>query len=117
MRDAGIRHVRGPVRKPCFNGKVERFFRTIRGWMRGVLWPLGVDAMQVRLDDFREWYNTRRPHQALGGRTPDEAWTGFELPEPVSFYACADVPVIITMRREPCRGDPRLPTAEIRLAA
>jgi len=28
----GTRLVRGRVRQPNFNGKIERFFRTLRGW-------------------------------------------------------------------------------------
>jgi transposase InsO family protein len=29
-----------------------------------------------RLTEFFSWYNRRRPHQALGWRTPDEAYFG-----------------------------------------
>ena len=28
------------------------------------------------LGEFFDWYNLRRPHQALGWRTPDEAYLG-----------------------------------------
>jgi putative transposase len=28
------------------------------------------------LAEFFDWYNLRRPHQALGWRTPDEAYLG-----------------------------------------
>ncbi len=113
----GMRPVRGPVRKPCFNGKIERFFRTLRVWMRVVLWPLGVNAMQARLDDFRRWYNRHRPHQALRGLTPDEAWDGEALPEPLTFRSMDKGSPVIMVERKPCRGDPRLPSVRIRLAA
>jgi len=68
--------VSGKVRCPSFNGKVERFFRTFRGWSRGLLVAFLADKvrtsrwLQRRLNIFREWYNEIRPHQAIGGRTP-----------------------------------------------
>jgi len=38
----GARLVRGRVRQPNFNGKIERFFRTLRGWQRPMLLPLST---------------------------------------------------------------------------
>ncbi len=113
----GIRHVRAPVRKPCFNGKVERFFRTFRLWLRTALLPIGIAGMQRRLDDFCNWYNHQRPHQALGGLTPGEAWAGEALPGPISFRTVDPYKPTITVERVPCRGDPRLAVVRIRVAA
>ena len=36
LNELGIKHTRGPVRMPNFNGKIERFFRTLRIWQRAV---------------------------------------------------------------------------------
>ncbi len=113
----GIHHVHGPVRKPCFNGKAERFFRTLRIGLRGVLLPIGVRRIQQRLDQYREWYNRHRPHQALDGLTPDEAWLGGTLPEPIPFRTVDPHKPVITVERAPCRGDPRLASVRIRIAA
>ena len=74
----------------CFklNGKVERLFRTFKAWARMKLFAWFEDRkriarrMQGRLDVFRDWYNTARPNQAVGGLTPEEAWHGAALPEP-----------------------------------
>jgi transposase InsO family protein len=35
-----------------------------------------VFSRQCALTEFFRWYNRRRPHQALGWRTPDEAYFG-----------------------------------------
>jgi hypothetical protein len=35
--------------------------------------------MEVLLDRFSAFYNVRRPHQALGGLTPSEAWDELTL--------------------------------------
>ena len=117
MKALGIRHVRGPIRKPCFNGKVERFFRTFRLWQRIALLPIGVRRMQRRLDHYRDWYNGQRPHQALGGLTPDEAWLGESLPEPIPFRTVGPCKPVITVERVPCRCDPGLASVRIKLAA
>jgi len=64
-------------------GKVERFFRTLKWWARRKLWAWFASraaiarAIQRRLDAFGEWYN-ERPHQGLGGRTPNQAWKGLK---------------------------------------
>lgn len=58
---------------PWQNGRVERFFGTLKAKLN--LW--GVDSgeqLDLALGDFRDWYNHVRPHQHLGGRTPAEAW-------------------------------------------
>ena len=37
-----------------------------------------VDGIEQQrsLSEFFDWYNFRRPHQALGWKTPDEAYSG-----------------------------------------
>jgi hypothetical protein len=37
-----------------------------------------LEELNAALGDFRAWYNHVRPHQHLGGRTPAEAWAGFD---------------------------------------
>jgi len=104
----GITHVRGRVKSCQFNGKVERLFRTFKLWARVVLLGLNPRGIQRRLDRYRDWYNTIRAHTALGARTPDEAWNGVELPEPIAIYARDPVEPIIEVERQDYRGDPHL---------
>ena len=55
-------------------GKIERFWQTLKRWLRARESQHGayrsVAALNRDLAVFAEHYNTRRPHRALGGRTP-----------------------------------------------
>ena len=119
MKKLGIIPVQARVGAPYLNGKIERAFRTFRIWWRLVLTGLAERGIQRRLDHFRAWFNESRPHGALHGRTPQEAWEGRVLPEPVLIRARDRLDPQIEVRRRHYRGDPRLPVLEIsvRLAA
>ncbi len=45
---------------------------------RRCLVPLIHSAMVRELEDYAEWFNTHRPHQGLGGLTPDERTEGLQ---------------------------------------
>jgi hypothetical protein len=50
---------------------VERFFRSLKDeWLRRTTIPLRSNAAYV------EWFHEYRPHQGLGGRTPNEVLGG-----------------------------------------
>jgi putative transposase len=69
-----LRHVRTRVRSPQTNGVIERFFGTLKyeHLFRG---PINDgDALAVEVARFRQIYNTIRPHQAIGDRTPRDAY-------------------------------------------
>ena len=52
LNELGIKHIRGPVRMPNFNGKIERFFRTLVICQRSV-WLLPMQQnLQYRLDQY-----------------------------------------------------------------
>src|SRR5712675_2131912 len=61
---------------------VERLWWTVKHeWV--YLRPAANGIEQKRsLGEFFDWYNLRRPHQALGWRTPDEAYLGQLTPAP-----------------------------------
>ena len=117
----GITPIQGRVRQPNFNGKVERFFRTFRGWQRLQLLPMSIHFIgeKVRGRGFQGWYNEHRPHAAHGvhGLTPEEVWRGAEPIEPISFRARDQESPTIQVKRRSCRGDPSLPMIEIKVAA
>ncbi len=111
-----IKHVRGRVRAPYLNGKMERAFKTFRIYWRLVLAGLTRQNIQRRLDDYQQWYNHFRPHSSLQGITPDQAWQGDEsLPVPIPIRARDHLPLQVDVIRRKCRGDPRLPVIEITL--
>ena len=105
--------MRGRVRAPFLNGKMERAFRTLRIWWRQILVAASSRGVQCRLDTYRFWYNAHRSHSALKDLTPEEAWTGIRLPDVIPLRACEPAKAWIDLRRLRCRGDPRLPVVRI----
>ncbi|MHC4248171.1 MAG: integrase core domain-containing protein [Planctomycetota bacterium] len=114
----GVTPVSGKVRSPTFNGKVERLFRTFRDWSSELLIAFFADKVrtsrwfQRRLDVFRGWYNEARTHQALGGRTPEDVWTGRLHSEPKTVRASDPQPEV-SVKRKWYRGDHCLPVLDI----
>ena len=72
-RRLGARHKRTRPFRPQTNGKAERFIQTlINEWAYGRLVPTN-DERSAALPGFVDFYNRRRPHTALGGRSPLDA--------------------------------------------
>ena len=81
---AGVRHRRIRPYCPWQNGRIERFFGTLKAKLRR-RGARSLAGLQRDLDLFRRWYNRVRPHQSLGidgwcyttrrlYLTPAEAW-------------------------------------------
>lgn len=75
LRLLGIRHQRTNPHCPWQNGRIERFFGTLKGKL-DQLAVASLSDLNGALGQFRLWYNHIRPHQALTGRTPAEVWAG-----------------------------------------
>lgn len=73
----GIGHQRTDPGCPWQNGRVERFFGTLKAKL-DQLAVESLDALNAALTEFRFFANHVRPHQNLGGRTPAEAWAGID---------------------------------------
>jgi hypothetical protein len=59
------------------NGRIERFFGTLKEKLDR--WEVDSrEQLETALGLFRVWYNHRRPHQHLHGRTPAEVWAGID---------------------------------------
>jgi len=70
LAELGIRHSRTRVRRPQTNGKAERFIGTlIHEWAYARPYRTNQERLH-RLAHFLDFYNRRRPHTALGGRSP-----------------------------------------------
>ena len=80
LKALGIVHRRGPPRQPWRNGRIERAFGTLKSTLRGLSFAT-AQATQAMLDCFARRYNDARPHQALNGLTPQEAWQGKTMAE------------------------------------
>ena len=70
----GIRYHHSTPYHPQTCGKVERFHQSLKRWLRRQPRVETVQELQHQLDRFRVYYNTERPHRALGRRTPAEAF-------------------------------------------
>jgi len=57
-------------------GKVERFHQTLKKHLAKQRRARTLAQLQAQLDRFAEYYNSVRPHRALGRRTPQQAWAG-----------------------------------------
>jgi len=65
-----IHHIRTPIYTPRWNGKVERFIRTLQDeWAYAHTWP-NSHARARSLLSFLRYYNRQRPHSSLGDRPP-----------------------------------------------
>lgn len=73
----GIRHQRTDPGCPWQNGRIERFFGTLKNRL-DQLAVASLEALTEALAEFRFFYNHVRPHQNLDGATPAEAWTAID---------------------------------------
>jgi putative transposase len=69
----GIRHQRTQLGSPWQNGRIERVFGSLKPVLRQLFIPSGL-ALAQALREFVFWHNHARPHQALGGLVPWDAW-------------------------------------------
>jgi transposase InsO family protein len=71
-RGIAFRHSRPYHPQTC--GKVERFHKTLKRWLATQRHARSLPALQRQLEQFQHYYNTVRPHRALGRRTPQQAY-------------------------------------------
>jgi hypothetical protein len=69
-RENGVDHVLTAPRSPTTTGKIERFHRTLRAEFDTRRAFSSLKTAQQALDEWVAFYNTQRPHQALGMATP-----------------------------------------------
>ena len=55
---------------PQTQGKIERFHQTLKKWLSQQIPATCIENLQQQLDEFRNVYNTQRPHRALEMKTP-----------------------------------------------
>jgi transposase InsO family protein len=91
LRALGTRTINSTPGHPQTCGKIERFWQTLKKWLRARSAPATLTDLNALLARFRDFYNHQRPHRALRGATPAEAFTATAkarpaerpLPEPV----------------------------------
>ena len=78
IRICGMTHVKTSPYYPQSNGKIEWFFRTIKGDCIRVQTPLSLEDAQRIVADYVAYYNEVRLHSALGYITPKAKLEGKE---------------------------------------
>ncbi|MCY4447937.1 MAG: integrase core domain-containing protein [Chloroflexi bacterium] len=72
LQELGIQHRYTRPYRPQTNGKVERFWRTLNeDLIEGTTFE-SSEELKDELVQYLLYYNTERPHQGLGGKTPLE---------------------------------------------
>jgi transposase InsO family protein len=70
LDELDARHIPTPAYTPRWNGKLERFNRTLTDeWARSRIWPNSRQRDRA-LQSFIRYYNRRRPHTSLADRPP-----------------------------------------------
>jgi len=70
LASIGARHITTPPYTPRWNGKVERFIRTLQDeWADSRTWPSSSSRARS-LQSFIRYYNRRRLHSSLGDQPP-----------------------------------------------
>ncbi len=70
LAQLGARHILTPPRTPRWNGKAERFIRTLdQEWAHARTWTSSTERNRA-LPSFLRYYNRRRPHTSLSDRPP-----------------------------------------------
>lgn len=77
LNNRGIFHLLSPTYYPQFNGKVERVNKDIKEIVRGIS-DLDIESISVGIEQLVHDHNFVQPHQALGGITPHQRFSGQE---------------------------------------
>ena len=70
-RENGVDHILTQPRSPTTTGKIERFHRSLRIEFNTRQVFKTLKTAQQALDEWVTYYNTQRPHQALGDLPPE----------------------------------------------
>jgi transposase InsO family protein len=93
----GVHTINSTPHHPQTCGKIERFWQTLKRWLRAQDPPATLDELNGLLERFRRYYNTERRHRALPHCcTPVEAFTATDKARPASRPLPA--PVRVTNR-------------------
>jgi transposase InsO family protein len=76
-RRRGVRARYGAIGKVGSIALIERFVLTLKSeGLRRILVPLRQTEITAEVSAIVDWYNACRPHEALGGATPNEIYRG-----------------------------------------
>ncbi len=82
LASLGIAFKHGKPYHPQTQGKVERYHRTLKAYLRRRPAARNLRALQAQIDRFVTTYNEERPHQARGC-PPMQAWRALDRATPI----------------------------------
>ncbi len=87
-REHGIEHLLTQPRSPTTTGKIEGFHRSLRAeFLSSRAAFTNLKVTQQALDEWVDFYNTARPHQALQMATPAQRFTAYPSTTPIAALA------------------------------
>lgn len=72
IKDAEFTHIKTSVNHPQANGKIERWHRTISEECLRIKSPITFEEYQTYIEDYVNYYNTKRLHASLNYLTPED---------------------------------------------
>ena len=76
MKFAGLQHIRTSIAYPPANGKIERFHKTINEEHFRKTSMINIEDARKQIDEYIEFYNTKRLHSSLYYLTPNDYLNG-----------------------------------------
>ncbi len=76
IKSAEFTHIKTSVNYPKSNGKIERFHRTISEECLRIKSPVSLDDFRTYIEDYINFYNTKRLHSSLNFLTPEDYLLG-----------------------------------------
>ncbi len=83
LRALGVRTINSAPFHPQTCGKIERFWQTLKKWLNAREPAASPAELNDLLVEFRRFYNHHRPHRALKGATPNEAFHATAAARPI----------------------------------
>ncbi|MCB0477258.1 MAG: integrase core domain-containing protein, partial [Crocinitomicaceae bacterium] len=78
MEDKNMKHVRGKPNHPQTQGKIERYHRSMKNVVKLENYYLPGE-LELKLEEFVEYYNNERYHESLQNLTPADVYFGRDI--------------------------------------
>jgi len=99
LKDLGVEPITGKPGRPTTQGKNERIHKPLHKWLNARPPAETIPQLQAMVNEFDEYYNKERGHQALGMLTPWEAWQATPTaPEPTPEPRLPPVPIEVAAK-------------------
>lgn len=78
----GIRQIKTSIKHPQTNGKIERFFQSLKYEFLCLFFLRNKKHLDELLAEYLLYYNEFRLHEAIDGQTPNTVFSGRTIPKP-----------------------------------